>query len=130
MIDGAPSKAFSGVTLQPAEGIKGQVNPAEGDGGSREPRFLVGGFGGSPPTPQEQQSQSARGDTLGRVDSFLLVDIMKERESMRTAQISTNKECELYPPYPLLNSTRSTQRNIEWSDITTNNGSHDNRLAI
>jgi hypothetical protein len=49
---------------------------------------------------------------------------------MRTAQISTNKECELYPPYPLLKSTRSTQRNIEWSDITTNNGSHDNRLAI
>jgi hypothetical protein len=24
MIDGAPSKAFSGVTFQPAEGIKGE----------------------------------------------------------------------------------------------------------
>jgi hypothetical protein len=40
MIDGAPSKAFSGVTLQAGRGYKRASEPAEeADDGSRKPSF-------------------------------------------------------------------------------------------
>jgi hypothetical protein len=41
MIDGAPSKAFSGVALQSADGIKGGEPAEEDDGIYENPRFLL-----------------------------------------------------------------------------------------